>query len=95
MKVDSSTVKILAVLGVALVGVYVLKNIKSIASGVGSAVPAAVGGAVESVGEIIGVPPTNVDMCELAIKEGRRFDASLYCGAGRFISATWNGEFSK
>jgi hypothetical protein len=93
MKIDASSVKILGILGIALVGVFVLVRVKGLAKDLGSAPVAAVGGAVETVGEIVGLPKTDEQKCELAIKAGNRLEASFVCGAPRFVSALWRGEF--
>jgi hypothetical protein len=45
-----------------------------------------IGGAVTGAGQIVGIPATNMTECERAIAEGRTWDASLMCPAGRFIS---------
>lgn len=47
-------------------------------------------GAVVRVGEKVGVPQTNVSACDRAIAEGRTWDASFACPAGRFLGYLWD-----
>lgn len=49
-------------------------------------------GAVEGIGETVGVPPTNMTACELAKKEGRTWDASFECPAGDFLGWVWGSD---
>lgn len=42
-------------------------------------------GAVEGIGESIGIPVTDEERCTQALAEGRLWDASFYCPAGRFL----------
>ncbi|KQQ97417.1 hypothetical protein [Massilia sp. Leaf139] len=44
-----------------------------------------VSGASKGIGDIVGVPRTNKTRCELAIAEGRTWDASFDCSAGTFL----------
>lgn len=44
-------------------------------------------GAAESIGEVFGIPQTNMTECEKAKAEGRWWDASFACPAGDFISS--------
>jgi hypothetical protein len=56
----------------------------------GGAIGAAAGvatGAVVGIGEALGVPETNMDACQLAIAEGRMWDASFACPASVFVKA--------
>ena len=45
----------------------------------------AASGVVVGVGEAVGIPETNDNACSLALREGRTWDASLLCPAGRWI----------
>lgn len=54
--------------------------------GAASAASDGFGNAVQSVGEVIGVPRTNMTECERAKAEGRTLDASFACPAGDFLS---------
>lgn len=46
-------------------------------------------GTVKGVGEMVGVPKTNMTECERAKAEGRTWDASFACPAGDFIKYWW------
>lgn len=69
-------------------------SISDVAKEAGSAAAAAadgvISGAVESVGEIAGVPRTSTTECDLAKQEGRTWDASFACPAGDFIRYVFN-----
>lgn len=43
-----------------------------------------------TVGEVVGVPRTNMNKCEQAKAEGRTWDASFDCPAGDFLRYLWN-----
>jgi hypothetical protein len=49
-----------------------------------------VAGAVETIGERIGIPQTNLSKCEVAKAGGRTWDASFDCPAADFIGYLWN-----
>lgn len=51
-----------------------------------------IAGAVETVGEIVGIPVTNMTECEKAKAEGRTWDASFACPAGDFLKYLWGGK---
>jgi hypothetical protein len=59
----------------------------------GTAGAQAVGGAVAGVsfgvGDALGVPRTNESECDRALREGRMWDASFACPAGKFIKGAW------
>jgi hypothetical protein len=57
-----------------------------------SAVGGAAGGVVMGIGDQVGIPRTNMNACELAIAEGRTWDASFACPAGRFIEYLSTGK---
>lgn len=40
---------------------------------------------VETIGEVVGIPKTDMTACERAIAEGRTWEASFVCPAKRFI----------
>lgn len=42
-------------------------------------------GAVIETGKAIGIPETDVTMCQIAMNEGRTWDASFYCDAATFL----------
>lgn len=79
----------LIALGVVGVAVAVLLINKGAAVKLGTAAVDAVdgvmGGAVVGIGEKLGVPPTDETACDKAIREGRTWDASFACPAGRFL----------
>jgi hypothetical protein len=53
-------------------------------------VDGAIAGTVETIGEKVGVPKTNMTKCEQAKAEGRTWDASFDCPASDFIKYLWN-----
>lgn len=65
---------------------------RDIASTVGGAAVDAVAGAVEGIGESIGIPVTSQSACEAAIARGDRWDASFACPAGTFVRWLWTGN---
>lgn len=54
---------------------------------VGSGVVNAGAGVVLGIGDAIGIPRTNLTECDKALLEGRTWDASFACPAGRFIGS--------
>lgn len=78
--------------GLGLVGawLYVKKGgLAGAAQAIGGAAVAAADGAVSGVvkgaGELVGIPDTSSSECDKALREGRTWDASFACPAGRFI----------
>lgn len=57
-----------------------------IGSGAVDLVDGVVTGSVVGVGELVGVPQTDMTACQLAMAEGRTLDASFACPAGTFIN---------
>lgn len=47
-------------------------------------------GAVETVGEAVGIPKTNMTKCEQDRAAGRTWDASFSCPAADFFDYLWN-----
>lgn len=82
--------------GLALLGFVWLKKKpgQSLAAAAGTAAVTAAAdvaaGTVVGVGEVFGIPATNMTECERAKAEGRTWDASFACPAGDFISFWWN-----
>lgn len=70
-------------------------NVSAIGQAVGGAAVDAAGGAVSGVatgiGDAIGVPRTDQTACQLALAEGRYWDASFACPAGTFLKGAWRG----
>ena len=50
-------------------------------------VDGAIGGFGQSLIGLVGVPKTNMTECEKALAEGRTWDASFACPAGKFIGS--------
>lgn len=44
-----------------------------------------VSGAAKNIGDIVGVPRTSKTECQLAMEQGRTWDASFACSAGTFL----------
>lgn len=74
------------------VGGFFQETAADIASGAVEAVGGVATGAVLGIGDAVGVPRTSLNACELAIAEGRTWDASLACPAGRFIDYMTSGK---
>jgi hypothetical protein len=83
-------------IGAALVGVYLLSTgtgqqlVQKIAASLGgTAVDAAdnvIAGTVKGIGEAVGIPNTNPQLCQIAINSGDVWAASLYCPLGDFLA---------
>lgn len=92
MKIDARTLLIIALVGAAGYALYTVKKkgVAGAAADVGAAVGEAVVqvgvGAVEGVGQAVGIPKTDMTECQKAIAEGRTWDASFSCPAGTFIT---------
>lgn len=83
----------LGVVGVA-VGLVLMNRGAAVALG-GAAVDAVdnvMSGAVLGIGERVGIPATDESECDRAIREGRTWDASFACPAGRFLKYLAGGE---
>ncbi|WP_454710716.1 hypothetical protein [Cupriavidus nantongensis] len=90
---NDSTAKLLLAAGaIAAIAFVVKKNggLGGVAAGAASALVGAVGdaasGAVLGIGDVLGVPRTDMTECERAMAEGRTWDASFACPAGTFLS---------
>ncbi len=57
---------------------------------VGSAVVDGAAGVVVGAGKAVGIPATNETECEKALREGRTWDASFACPAGKFLGSLWD-----
>ena len=81
--------------GLALIGFVWLKKKpgQSLAGAAGTAAVTAAAevasGAVVGVGEVFGIPATDMTECEKAKAEGRTWDASFACSAGDFLGYIW------
>lgn len=49
-------------------------------------------GVILGAGDVLGIPRTELNECELAIREGRTWDASFACPAGRFLEYVTTGK---
>lgn len=52
----------------------------------------AVAGVAVGVGAAVGLPETDLDQCELDIKNGDYWGASVHCSAGRFLRYSATGK---
>lgn len=84
---------------VLLAGLYMwTRGAKGAAQDVGEAVSGAIVGAadgvltgtVTGVGQVVGIPKTNMTACEKAMAEGRTWDASFDCPAGTWLKYIWD-----
>lgn len=88
----------LAAAAVAAIAYVLKKNggLQGAAAGAASALVGAVGdaaaGAVLGVGDVLGIPRTDMTECERALAEGRTWDASFACPASNFISSLVGGD---
>lgn len=92
MVAELRPVHLLALAAIAGAVLYAIKgNAFAVGSGVAGAavqvVEGAIVGGVESIGGVFGIPTTDETECEKAIREGRTWDASFACPAGRFIKS--------
>jgi hypothetical protein len=83
--------------GVGIVLLFILiKGWKGAASSTAQAVVDVAGGAVigtvQGVGDVLGIPNTDVQLCELDCAAGRTLEASAHCTAGRFAKYVWTGK---
>lgn len=86
--------------GAAMVGGLVLYVIakkrpgESIAGAVGRTAAGAVGsvtvGGVKGLGDLVGIPDTNMTQCQKDVQAGRMWDASFSCPASTFVKAVFN-----
>lgn len=89
---------ILVGLGVGVVLVAMLPVIARYARGIGSAAGGAavsavdgfLGETVNSAGELVGIPRTNLTQCEADLAAGRYWDASFSCPAGKFLKGVFS-----
>ena len=79
---------------VAAVVLLILVKKKGAAAAVGNDIGEAanlatgvVGGVAMGLGDQIGIPRTDMTACEKALAEGRTWDASFACPAGKFIGS--------
>lgn len=83
-----------ALIGGAAVAAYLYIKAKGGATNAGQAIGTGtvdlangiIGGTVTGIGEVVGIPATNLSKCEQAKAEGRTWDASFACPAKDFIS---------
>jgi hypothetical protein len=82
---------VLLIGGAVLVLWFVRRGVAGVAQDVAQAgINAATGlatGAVVGVGQVVGIPETNADACQLALDEGRYWDASFACPASKFVAS--------
>lgn len=82
-----------AALFMAAVAFYMLKKkgVTNVAAGATTEILGVVGdvgaGVVIGVGDVIGIPRTNMTECERALAEGRTWDASFACPAKTFLGS--------
>lgn len=87
-------------MGVAAVALLILVKKKGAAADAGEALGGAavdlaggvVAGAAEGIGDVFGVPRTDMTECERAKAEGRTWDASFACPAGDFLGYVLGGN---
>lgn len=75
-------------LGVVALGViyYIWKNgAGALARGAVNLANSTIGGAVVGVGDVLGVPETNMTECEQLLAAGKYWDASFKCPAGTLV----------
>jgi fructose-specific phosphotransferase system IIC component len=84
---------VIGVVGVAFL-LWVLKGggARSIGGSIGALPGNFAGGVVEGIGDSLGVPRTDQTECDRALAEGRLWDASFACPAGRFVSGVFTSR---
>lgn len=96
---DGTAKLMLAAAAVVAIAFVVKKNggMQGVAAGAASALVGAVGdaasGAVLGIGDVLGIPRTDMTECERALAEGRTWDASFACPAGTFISSLTGSDY--
>lgn len=63
------------------------KVTEGVVGGAGQVIVRTGEGAVLGIGDAIGIPRTDAEKCEAAIKAGNTLDASFYCPAGTFLKS--------
>lgn len=93
MRANTETIYIAAGIGVALVVYWLVSrdNAKKAGAGLVNAAGNIAAGAVEESASWFGIPKTDDTECQLALAQGRRWDASFACPAGTFIKS-WLGS---
>lgn len=97
---DSTAKLALAAAAVAAIAYVVKKNggfsIQGVAADAAGALLGAAGdaasGAVLGIGDVLGLPRTDMTECERALAEGRTWDASFSCPAGTFIGSLMGSD---
>lgn len=69
---------------------YLQSRLTNVAAGVVGAVADVGAGVAIGVGDVLGLPRTDLTECERAIAEGRTWDASFVCPAGTFIRSVFD-----
>lgn len=81
----------LVVGAVAFVAIKGVKGTaRDVAAGAASAAVDVAAGAVEGVGQAVGIPVTNPDKCAAAKAAGDTLEASFQCPASDFLGWWWN-----
>lgn len=79
------------VIGAALA--YVAsKGVKDATAGAVNAAGDVVAGTVIGVGEVVGIPDTDLAKCKAAMEAGNTMDASFYCPAPTFLKYLITGK---
>lgn len=96
-ELETGVVIALAV-GAAVAVFLFVRNARTVARGVVNGAASLAGdvaaGAIEGVGEQVGVPRTDVDKCAAAKAAGNSWDASFYCPAGDFLKFVFSSSGS-
>lgn len=78
------------VLGLVWLAKYIKDNAGELGAGAVKAVADLGAGAVIGAGDLLGVPRTDESECDKALREGRTWDSSFSCPAGRFIRGVFD-----
>jgi len=94
LRLQTGVLLIAGVAVIAAVSYVAIKGVKNVGVAVGGGavdlVDGIVSGSVETIGEKIGIPKTNMTECQKAQAEGRTLDASFACPAVDFIKYLWS-----
>lgn len=82
----------LAALGLAAAWVWQRGGLVKAGEAIASGAAELGAGAVTGLGKAVGVPETDATACDRALAEGRTWDASFACPAGRFLGSLGGRE---
>lgn len=91
-KVENVVIGLGVLLAVGAVAYFFLRGAKGAAKDVSKGLVNVGVGSVLGVSEALGIPETNQTECEKALAEGRTWDASFACPAGKFLGSLFTSK---